>query len=92
MSYMWLCVLCVLCMSYHVIYIIYIAYSSLCYLCMYRTSVRRLYSTYVRVAGTRLPSPLPLSACVRVYACVLVPPNLYIHTYILSRWWLMGAP
>jgi len=31
---------------------------------------------------TRLSSGVAPRACVRVYARVLVPPNLYIHTYI----------
>jgi len=34
------------------------------------------------VSVTRRSSGMALRACVRVYARVLVPPNLYIHTYI----------
>ena len=34
------------------------------------------------VSVTRRSSGLAPRACVRVYARVLVPPNLYIHTYI----------
>jgi len=34
------------------------------------------------VSATRRSSGVSPRACVRVYARVLVPPNLYIHTYI----------
>jgi len=34
------------------------------------------------VSVTRRSSGVAPRACVRVYARVLVPPNLYIHTYI----------
>jgi len=34
------------------------------------------------VSATRRSSGVALRACVRVYARMLVPPNLYIHTYI----------
>jgi len=34
------------------------------------------------VSVTRRRSGVAPRACVRVYARVLVPPNLYIHTYI----------
>ena len=34
------------------------------------------------VSATRRSSGVAPRACVRVYARVLVPPNLYIHTYI----------
>ena len=34
------------------------------------------------VSATRRSSGVTPRACVRVYARVLVPPNLYIHTYI----------
>ena len=33
------------------------------------------------VSATRRSSGMAPRACVRVYAHVLVPPNLYIHTY-----------
>ena len=33
------------------------------------------------VSATRRSSGVAPRACVRVYARVLVPPNLYIHTY-----------
>jgi len=36
------------------------------------------------VSVTRRSSGVAPRACVRVYARVLVPPNLYIHTYILA--------
>jgi len=36
------------------------------------------------VSVTRRSSGVAPRACVRVYARVLVPPNLYIHTYIPS--------
>jgi len=35
------------------------------------------------VSVTRRSSGVAPRACVRVYARVLVPPNLYTHTYIL---------
>ena len=34
------------------------------------------------VSATRRSSGVAPRACVRVYARVLVPPNLYIHAYI----------
>jgi len=37
------------------------------------------------VSVTRRSSGVAPRACVRVYARVLVPPNLYIHTYKLRR-------
>ena len=37
------------------------------------------------VSVTRRSSGVAPRACVRVYARVLVPPNLYIHTYIPQR-------
>jgi len=36
------------------------------------------------VSVTRRSSGVAPRACVRVYARVLVPPNLYIHTYIVT--------
>ena len=36
------------------------------------------------VSVTRRSSGVAPRACVRVYARVLVPPNLYIHTYMLG--------
>jgi len=36
------------------------------------------------VSVIRWSSGVAPRACVRVYARVLVPPNLYIHTYILA--------
>jgi len=36
------------------------------------------------VSATRRSSGVAPRACVRVYARVLVPPNLYIHTYRLG--------
>jgi len=38
------------------------------------------------VSVTRRSSGVAPRACVRVYARVLVPPNLDIHTYIHSHW------
>jgi len=38
------------------------------------------------VSATRRSSGVAPRACVRVYARVLVPPNLYIHTYIFYVW------
>jgi len=37
------------------------------------------------VSVTRRSSGVAPRACVRVYARVLVPPNLYIHTYVDAR-------
>jgi len=37
---------------------------------------------WVVVSVTRRSSGVASRACVRVYARVLVPPNLYIHTYM----------
>ena len=45
------------------------------------------------VSVTRLSSGVAPRACVRVYARVLVPPNLYIHTYRRGlRSEAMGTP
>jgi len=37
------------------------------------------------VSVTRRSSGVATRACVRVYARVLVPPNLYVHTYIPNK-------
>jgi len=44
------------------------------------------------VSVTRRSSGVAPRACVRVYARVLVPPNLYIHTFIHSRDTYSGIP
>ena len=47
------------------------------------------------VSVTRRSSGVAPRACVRVYALVLVPPNLYIHTYDkirVARWAWLSSP
>ena len=39
------------------------------------------------VSVTRRSSGVAPRACVRVHARVLVPPNLYIHTYSIIQLW-----
>jgi len=43
------------------------------------------------VSVTHRSSGVAPRACVRVYARVLVPPNLYIHTYIIARLLILGS-
>ena len=55
---------------------------SLLLLCVFCSVADKPWDAVVSV--TRRSSGVAPRACVRVYARVLLPPNLYIHTYICS--------